>query len=78
MDTRNLPILLNSNKGKHRVGVLVGVMRGLLQGWSLATTFDEYIKFANGKSDADLEFIERFREPIEYEEDFAPKWLRTA
>lgn len=76
LDTRNLPILLNSNKGKHRIGVLVGVMRVLLQGWALATTFDEYIKFANGKSDADLEFIERFRETIEYDVDYAPKWLR--
>lgn len=77
LDTRNLPILLNSNKGKHRIGVLVGVMRVLLQGWSLATTFDEYIKFANGKSDADLEFIERFHEIIEYDPEFAPKWLRN-
>lgn len=76
LDTRNLPVLLNSNKGKHRIGVLIGVMRVLLQGWSLATTFDEYIKFANGKSDADLEFIERFREVIEYDPEFAPQWLR--
>ncbi|VVT45724.1 uncharacterized protein SAPINGB_P000859 [Magnusiomyces paraingens] len=78
LDTRNLPVLLNSNKGKHRIGVLIGVMRVLLQGWSLATTFDEYIKFANGKSDADLEFIERFKEVIEYDSDFAPQWLRKA
>lgn len=31
VDSRNFPILLHSNKGKHRVGILVGAMRKLLQ-----------------------------------------------
>ncbi len=55
LDTRNYPILVHSNKGKHRVGVLVGVMRSVLQGWSLAGIFDEYSKFAAGKTEADVE-----------------------
>ena len=55
LDTRNFPILLHSNKGKHRIGVLVGVMRKMLQGWSLASIFDEYSRFASGKGDADVE-----------------------
>lgn len=55
VDTRNLPVLVHSNKGKHRVGVLVGIMRKMLQGWSLAAIFDEYTKFAKGKGDADIE-----------------------
>lgn len=75
LDARNLPVLIHSNKGKHRVGVLVGVMRMLVQGWSLATIFDEYIKFAAGKGDADLEFIEMFNEPVEYDEKYAPPFL---
>ena len=78
LDRRNLPVLVHSNKGKHRVGVLVGVMRTLIQGWSLATIFDEYIKFANGKGDADLEFIEMFDEPVEYDIRYAPSFLNIS
>lgn len=76
LDSRNLPVLVHSNKGKHRVGVLVGVMRMLVHGWSLATIFDEYIKFAAGKGDADLEFIEMFDEPVEYDVNYAPSFLK--
>lgn len=78
LDSRNLPVLVHSNKGKHRVGVLVGVMRLLVQGWSLATIFDEYIKFATGKGDADLEFIEMFDLPVEYDITHAPPFLNLA
>lgn len=78
LDKRNLPMLVHSNKGKHRVGVLVGVMRMLVQGWSLATIFDEYIKFAAGKGDADLEFIEMFDMPVEYDIQYAPPFLKLS
>lgn len=77
LDTRNLPVLLHSNKGKHRVGVLVGVMRQILQGWSLTAIFDEYTMFAQGKGDADLEFIELFRPTLTYDPEYSPPWLRT-
>ena len=35
LDRSNYPILIHSNKGKHRVGVVVGIIRKLLQGLSL-------------------------------------------
>lgn len=78
LDVKNLPVLVHSNKGKHRVGVFVGVMRLLVQGWSLATIFDEYIKFSAGKGDADLEFIEMFDEPVEYDLNCAPSFLNLS
>jgi tyrosine-protein phosphatase-like protein OCA2 len=36
LDSRNYPILVHSNKGKHRVGTLVGVMRKMLQGYDFS------------------------------------------
>nr|KAJ3422082.1 hypothetical protein HK105_001255 [Polyrhizophydium stewartii] len=44
----NQPILLHCNKGKHRVGCLVGCLRKL-QRWSLAAIFDEYRRFSGSK-----------------------------
>ncbi|KAK9454884.1 tyrosine phosphatase family-domain-containing protein [Dipodascopsis uninucleata] len=75
-DSRNFPILMHSNKGKHRVGVLVGAMRKLLQRWNLASIFDEYSQFAAGKEDSDIEFIEIFNVNLQYEQRYAPVWLR--
>ncbi|KAH3687979.1 hypothetical protein WICPIJ_001041 [Wickerhamomyces pijperi] len=60
LNSKNHPVLIHSNKGKHRVGVLVGIMRKLLQGWSITGIFTEYDKFAGGKGDSDVEFIESF------------------
>lgn len=48
-------MLVHSNKGKHRAGVLVGCMRRVLQGWSLAATHAEYDRYAGEKGEADLE-----------------------
>jgi tyrosine-protein phosphatase-like protein OCA2 len=79
LDKRNFPILLHSNKGKHRVGVLVGCMRKVLQGWSLAAIHAEYGRFAGDKGDADLEFIELFK-PKNLDLDkteWSPQWLRV-
>lgn len=76
MDTRNFPILVHSNKGKHRVGVLVGIMRKMLQGWSLATIFDEYSRFASGKGDADVEFIELYESILHVDVNYVPSWMR--
>ncbi|KAI9835208.1 MAG: hypothetical protein M1819_002578 [Sarea resinae] len=75
-DSRNFPILLHSNKGKHRVGVLAGCMRKLLQSWSLAAINAEYMRFAGEKGEADLEFIELFEPELEIEEEWKPSWLR--
>lgn len=53
------PVLCHSDKGKHRVGVLIGCLRKT-QKWSLASIFNEYDRFSGGKGEADLEFIESF------------------
>ncbi|KAL7274424.1 hypothetical protein RUND412_002669 [Rhizina undulata] len=76
LDKRNYPVLIHSNKGKHRAGVLVGCMRKLLQRWSLAAAHAEYGRYAGEKGEADLEFIELFNPTLEYEKEFAPAWLR--
>ncbi|KAL0636360.1 hypothetical protein Q9L58_004707 [Maublancomyces gigas] len=78
LDRRNYPVLVHSNKGKHRAGVLVGCMRRVLQGWSLAATHAEYDRYAGEKGEADLEFIELFNPHLEYERAFSPPWLRGA
>ncbi|AOW04666.1 protein-tyrosine phosphatase [Yarrowia lipolytica] len=75
LDRRNFPILVHSNKGKHRIGVLVGVMRKILQGWCLAGIFDEYSRFAAGKGDLDVEFIETFETKLQFDLNYAPEWL---
>lgn len=58
----NQPILIHCNRGKHRTGCLVGVLRRL-QGWSLTIIFDEYRKFAAPKErPMDQQFIELYDE----------------
>lgn len=54
----NWPILIHCNKGKYRVGCIVGLLRRL-QGWSHTSIFEEYSRFAGTKI-SDLEFIEVF------------------
>ena len=59
LDTRNHPLLIHCNQGKHRTGCLVGCLRRT-QGWSLVTIFDEYRRFAGVKARmVDQQFIER-------------------
>ncbi|KAI9226029.1 MAG: protein-tyrosine phosphatase [Piptocephalis tieghemiana] len=60
LDPSNHPILIHCNKGKHRIGCLVGCLRKVQQ-WSLVSIFDEYKRFTGPKvREADLEFIETF------------------
>lgn len=54
----NWPILIHCNKGKYRVGCVVGLLRRL-QGWSHTSIFEEYSRFAGTKI-SDLEWIEVF------------------
>lgn len=62
LDPKNQPILIHCNRGKHRTGCLVGVLRRL-QNWSLTILFDEYRKFAAPKErPMDLQFIELYDE----------------
>lgn len=68
LNPENHPILIHCNRGKHRTGCLVGVLRRL-QKWSLTIIFDEYRKFAAPKErPMDQQFIELYNEQelIEY------------
>ncbi|KDN50820.1 protein-tyrosine phosphatase [Tilletiaria anomala UBC 951] len=58
LDKRNLPMLVHCNKGKYRVGCIVGCLRKF-QGWMQSAIFDEYSRLAGVKV-ADQEFIEVF------------------
>ncbi|CAH6721972.1 hypothetical protein CLIB1444_07S06612 [[Candida] jaroonii] len=77
LDRNNFPMLIHSNKGKHRIGVLVGLMRKLFQGWCLSGIFEEYEKFALGKSEYDLEIIELWQPELTFRKDSKPEFLRT-
>lgn len=79
LDPKNQPILIHCNRGKHRTGCVVGVIRRL-QRWLLTIIFDEYRKFAAPKErPMDQQFIELYNETeIEkyaYEHGLLPlKW----
>ena len=75
LDERNHPILMHCNKGKHRVGCVVGILRKM-QSWSLTAIFDEYRRFAGAKGRlADQEYIERFQGPVHFHQQHRPAWL---
>lgn len=76
LDRQNFPMLIHSNKGKHRIGILVGLMRKILQGWCMSGIFEEYEKFAMGKSEFDLEFIELWQPELTYDESHLPEFVR--
>lgn len=60
LDPENQPILIHCNRGKHRTGCLVGIIRRLQQ-WSLTIILDEYRKFASPKErPMDQQFIELY------------------
>lgn len=62
LDPANQPILIHCNRGKHRTGCLVGILRRL-QNWSLTIIFDEYRKFAAPKErPMDQQYIELYDE----------------
>ncbi|GBC09569.1 hypothetical protein RclHR1_00090003 [Rhizophagus clarus] len=74
LDVRNHPVLIHCNKGKHRIGCLIGCLRKL-QKWSMTSIFDEYRRFAGSKVLADQEFIEIFSEHVPYDPEYKPGWL---
>lgn len=60
-DKRNHPILIHCNKGKHRTGTICGCLRKV-QGWSLVSILDEYVRFAGDKARVgDQQYIELYR-----------------
>jgi tyrosine-protein phosphatase SIW14 len=75
-DSRNHPIYIHCNKGKHRTGTVIGCLRKL-QLWTLTSIFDEYWKFAGIKARAiDQQYIELYmpaRSVIEHQR--LPDWL---
>ncbi|KAI3404501.2 hypothetical protein KGF56_002693 [Candida oxycetoniae] len=76
LNKSNYPILIHSNKGKHRTGLLVGLMRKLLQGWCLSGIFEEYERFAMGKFEYDLELIEIWQPELLVDNDQKPNFVR--
>ncbi|CCK71969.1 Oca2p KNAG_0I01840 [Huiozyma naganishii CBS 8797] len=77
LNVNNFPILIHSNKGKHRVGVIVGIIRKLLQGWSISGIYQEYGLFSGGmKDEVDLEFITMFETDIAVEKDKLPRFAK--
>ena len=74
LDERNLPVLVHCNKGKYRVGCLVGCIRRL-QRWSHISILEEYSRFA-GEKMADEEFIEMFDlTQVKLDPTHSPAWL---
>jgi len=77
LDTRNHPMLIHCNKGKHRTGTLVGCVRKI-QKWCLAAIFAEYIRYSSPKHRVmDQQFIELFdpRAVLEnVDRKHTPKW----
>ncbi|PKI82343.1 protein-tyrosine-phosphatase [Malassezia vespertilionis] len=74
LDQRHLPVLVHCNKGKYRVGCLVGCVRRL-QGWSHINILEEYARFAGDKI-ADEEFIEMFDlSRVQLDPEHKPAWL---
>ncbi|SCU88444.1 LADA_0E10176g1_1 [Lachancea dasiensis] len=78
LDKKNYPILIHSNKGKHRVGVVVGIIRKLLQGWSTTGIYQEYGIFSGGlKGEVDLEFITMFDTELVVRKDGVPDFVKA-
>eukprot|EP01134_Creolimax_fragrantissima_P007756 CFRG7756T1 len=76
LDRSNHPILIHCNKGKHRVGCMIGCLRKI-QRLSMIFIFDEYQRFSGGKVRMlDQQFIELFNvECIAQDKrQLPPKW----
>ena len=74
LDERHLPVLIHCNKGKYRVGCVVGCIRSL-QRWSHISLLEEYARFA-GEKMSDEEFIERFDlSRVKLDPVHCPSWL---
>eukprot|EP00759_Apiculatamorpha_spiralis_P058941 PhF_6_TR9502/c0_g1_i1/m.14813/K18045/SIW14, OCA3; tyrosine-protein phosphatase SIW14 len=75
IDTRNHPVLIHCNKGKHRTGALCGCLRKL-QGWSLVSIFTEYNRFAGDKGRSlDQQFVELYRPAVQVNPNYVAKWF---
>lgn len=79
LNKENYPILIHSNKGKHRIGVITGLIRKVLLGWSISGIYQEYgIYTGNIKGEMDLEFINNFDfgdMNVDFDIDLLPSYL---
>ncbi|AIN95377.1 tyrosine phosphatase, putative [Leishmania panamensis] len=74
-DTRNLPLLIHCNKGKHRTGTVVACLRHL-QGWSLVSIFEEYKRFASDKARVgDQQYVELYHPIVRLTPPFVASWV---
>ncbi|KAK8827136.1 hypothetical protein WA577_007635 [Blastocystis sp. JDR] len=75
LDTRNLPLLIHCNSGKHRTGSVVGCIRRI-QGWSLSSILWEYRLYAEPKPRfMDQQYIELFDiNAIHPDRRYLPDW----
>lgn len=76
-NTKNHPIYIHCNKGKHRTGTVIGCLRKL-QLWTLSSIFEEYRRFAGIKARAiDQQYIELYVPPYSViDHESLPDWLR--
>ena len=78
VDTRNHPLLIHCNAGKHRTGCVSGCVRKL-QGWPLVSIFSEYLHFTGSKPRlADQMFIEMYHPQLSVPTQYAASWLLDA
>ena len=75
-DSRNHPIYIHCNKGKHRTGTVIGCLRKL-QLWTMSAIFEEYRRFAGNKARAlDQQYIELYEPPDKiFQSEFLPNCL---
>jgi tyrosine-protein phosphatase SIW14 len=74
LDTRNHPVLIHDEKGRHKCSVVIACLRKL-QGWSLTSIFSEYELYSGNVRLLDLQWIEMFNEPIEVDRSHLPQWF---
>ncbi|KAJ1671954.1 tyrosine-protein phosphatase required for protection against superoxide stress (By similarity) [Spiromyces aspiralis] len=75
LNKKNHPMAIMCNIGRHRTGTAVGCLRKL-QGWNLASIFEEYQRYAAPKVRIHNEqFIELFDTDLVTIPEDPPSWL---
>lgn len=75
-DTSSYPLYIMCHLGRHRTGTVVGCLRKV-QGWNLASIFEEYRRYAGSKVRLlNEQFIELFDTDLVHIPPHPPSWLR--